>query len=142
MESGDQAATSPLTLLGRFQSLAAEGDLLLQRSSYLSAIHAYTLALELQPASPACLIARSRCYVLIGQPAKALGDAMKAMDVGGGSRGLWMKAEAMYAQGDFELALLNFHRGHALRPELPQVCLLTPALHRTESLRIVPCRCA
>lgn len=35
-------------------------------------------------------------------------------------QGLYQKAEAMYQLGDFETALVFFHRGHKLRPELQE----------------------
>lgn len=33
-------------------------------------------------------------------------------------RGLYQKAEALYQTGDFEYALVYYHRGFKLRPEL------------------------
>ena len=33
-------------------------------------------------------------------------------------QGLFQKAEALYSMGDFEMALVFYHRGHKLRPEL------------------------
>ena len=35
-------------------------------------------------------------------------------------QGLYQKAEALYTMGDFEFALVFFHRGHKLRPELQE----------------------
>ena len=35
-------------------------------------------------------------------------------------QGLYQKAEALYAMGDFEFALVFYHRGHKLRPELEE----------------------
>jgi tetratricopeptide (TPR) repeat protein len=35
-------------------------------------------------------------------------------------KGLFAKAEALYAMGDFEYALMNYHRGNKLRPELEE----------------------
>ena len=35
-------------------------------------------------------------------------------------QGLYQKAEALYAMGDFEFALVFYHRGHRLRPELEE----------------------
>ena len=35
-------------------------------------------------------------------------------------QGIFQKAEAMYYKGDFELALVFYHRGHKLRPELQE----------------------
>ena len=36
------------------------------------------------------------------------------------SQGLYQKAEALYSMGDFEYALMYYHRGHKLRPELEE----------------------
>lgn len=33
-------------------------------------------------------------------------------------QGLYQKAETLYTMGDFEFALVFYHRGHKLRPEL------------------------
>lgn len=33
-------------------------------------------------------------------------------------QGLYQKAETLYTMGDFEFALVYYHRGHKLRPEL------------------------
>ena len=33
-------------------------------------------------------------------------------------QGVYQKAQALYYQGDFEMALVFYHRGHKLRPEL------------------------
>ena len=35
-------------------------------------------------------------------------------------QGLYRKAEALYCMGDFEYALMYYHRGHKLRPELDE----------------------
>lgn len=35
-------------------------------------------------------------------------------------QGLYQKAEALYAMGDFEYALVYYHRGNKLRPELQE----------------------
>ena len=32
----------------------------------------------------------------------------------------YQKAEILYAKGDFEMALVYYHRGHAQRPELDE----------------------
>ena len=34
---------------------------------------------------------------------------------------MFQKAEALYQLGDFEMALVFFHRGHRLRPELQEL---------------------
>ena len=35
-------------------------------------------------------------------------------------QGVYQKAQALYYQGDFEMALVFYHRGHKLRPELQE----------------------
>lgn len=35
-----------------------------------------------------------------------------------GIQAKFRKAEALYAQGDFEMSLVYYHRGHLLRPEM------------------------
>jgi hypothetical protein len=35
-------------------------------------------------------------------------------------QGVYQKAQALYYQGDFELSLVFYHRGHKLRPELQE----------------------
>ncbi|KAL2919314.1 hypothetical protein HK105_200957 [Polyrhizophydium stewartii] len=102
-----------------FQTLSAEGDLLLQKGSFHEAIEVYTRALALRPQDKHCLVCRSRCYIQIGSPRLALGDADASLsDDPTYFKGLYLKAEALYAQGDFELALMYYHRGNKLRPEL------------------------
>ena len=104
-----------------FGTLAAEGDLLAQRGSFAEAIEAYTKALMLRPGDKHVLVSRSKCHIQVGSPRLALEDADSALtqDVCF-FKGVFMKAEALYAQGDFELALMHYHRGHALRPELAE----------------------
>lgn len=35
-------------------------------------------------------------------------------------QGLFQKAEVLYCMGDFEMALVFYHRGHKIRPELQE----------------------
>ncbi|KAI9206870.1 uncharacterized protein BJ171DRAFT_495029 [Polychytrium aggregatum] len=104
-----------------FQALAAQGDLLAQKASYNEAIECYTEALALQPTHKHCLVARSRCFIQIGQPLQALQDADASLkDDPTFHKGVYQKAESLYAQGDFELALMYYHRGNRSRPELDE----------------------
>lgn len=66
-----------------------------------------------------CLTARSRLHLQLGDATAALKDAEDSLsDNPNYIKGLFAKAEALYFQSDFEFALLFFHRGHRLRPEL------------------------
>ncbi|KAI8905150.1 hypothetical protein EDD86DRAFT_212326 [Gorgonomyces haynaldii] len=113
--------TDPESIVATFQTLAAEGDLLLQRGSYHEAIDVYTKALEIRPDDKHSLVCRGRCYIQIGNPQQALKDANECLkDKPDFFKGIYLKAEALYAQGDFEMALLFYHRGNRLRPELAE----------------------
>lgn len=85
------------------------------------------------------LVARSKCYLLLGDPSKGLQvceilfsflflsilidfylqDAETALAYDKSNiRAIYQKAEALYFLGQFELSLMFFHRGLRLRPEL------------------------
>jgi tetratricopeptide (TPR) repeat protein len=75
--------------------------------------------LNLKPGDKNGLVVRSRCYLQLGDPQAALDDADEALSEDGDYfKGIYQKAEALYAKGDFEMALVFFHRGKTLRPEL------------------------
>ncbi|KAH6568977.1 hypothetical protein BASA50_000574 [Batrachochytrium salamandrivorans] len=105
--------------IAKFQTLSAEGDLLLQRGAFQESLDVYTRALAIHPTDKHCLVSRSRCYIQIGLPTLALKDADASLrEDPSYFKGQYQKAEALYAQSDFELALMYYHRGHRLRPEL------------------------
>ncbi|XP_076455502.1 outer dynein arm-docking complex subunit 4-like [Babylonia areolata] len=106
---------------GTFEIYKAEADTLLKQGDYRKAIESYTIALELMPNDKNCLVARSRCQLALGDTSKALTDAETSLaDDSTYHKGIYQKAEAMYQKGDFELALVFYHRGHKLRPELQE----------------------
>ena len=75
----------------------------------------------LKPGDKGCLVARSKCYIHIGDPESALKDADECIkDDKTYHKGIYQRAEALYQMGNFEHGLIFFHRGHALRPELDQ----------------------
>ncbi|TPX60833.1 hypothetical protein PhCBS80983_g01533 [Powellomyces hirtus] len=119
--NGDPDAEAPENLVAKFQILAAEGDLLAQRGSWSAAIDAYTRALVIRPADKHCLVSRSRCHINGGNGRPALADAELALKEDPEFfKGVYQKAEALYAIGDFETALVFYHRGNRLRPELDE----------------------
>lgn len=76
-------------------------------------------AIELAPEEKAAYVARSRCYLLLGEPRKALGDAEEALKLDPKhAKALLQKAEALYYCGEFELSLVHYHRGLRARPDL------------------------
>jgi tetratricopeptide (TPR) repeat protein len=101
-----------------FQTYSAEADHLAKNGEYKQAVMAYTNALTLRPNDKACLVFRSRCYLLMGDASSALNDANASL-AGDKTyfKGIFSKAESLYATGDFEMALVYYHRGNKLRPE-------------------------
>lgn len=81
-------------------------------------------ALELSPNDTSALIARSRCYLLLGNPQNALQDAETALQCklkdSVNARAVYYKAEALYYLGDFEMSLVYYYRGMRMRPEFGQ----------------------
>ncbi|NXX85801.1 TTC25 protein, partial [Urocolius indicus] len=76
-------------------------------------------ALKLIPGDSNCLVARSKCYLKLGDTENSLKDAEASLQTDKTFyKGLYQKAETLYIMGDFEFALVFYHRGHRLRPEL------------------------
>ncbi|KAF6214868.1 hypothetical protein GE061_009612 [Apolygus lucorum] len=76
-------------------------------------------ALDLNPEDKNALVARSKCYLQLGEAKKALDDAEAALSIDGTFiKALYQKAEALYYLGDFEHSLMYFHRGLRLRPDM------------------------
>ncbi|KAF1469729.1 Tetratricopeptide repeat protein 25, partial [Eudyptula minor novaehollandiae] len=76
-------------------------------------------ALKLRAGDKHCLIARSKCYLKLGDTENSLKDAEASLQNDKTfSKGLYQKAETLYTMGDFEFALVFYHRGYRLRPEL------------------------
>ncbi|XP_075071427.1 outer dynein arm-docking complex subunit 4 isoform X2 [Mixophyes fleayi] len=113
VEDGEQPPRST------FVTYMAEGEQLYQKGEYHKSKESFSNALDLQPNEKHCLVARSKCFLKLGDPASALRDADSSLqEEKDFFRGLYQKAEALYAMGDFEFALVFYHRGHKLRPEL------------------------
>ncbi|NXJ96908.1 TTC25 protein, partial [Corythaixoides concolor] len=104
---------------GTFPSFMAEGTLLCRRGEYGKALGCFSNALKLRAGDKHCLVARSKCYLKLGDTENSLKDAEASLQNDKTfSKGLYQKAETLYTMGDFEFALVFYHRGYRLRPEL------------------------
>ncbi|XP_048374198.1 outer dynein arm-docking complex subunit 4 isoform X2 [Sphaerodactylus townsendi] len=104
------------SLRGSFPSLMAEGLMLSRRGELAKAVSCYSYALQLQAADRNCLVARSKCYLRLGDTENALKDAEASLENDKEfTKGLYQKAEALYTMGDFEFALVFYHRGYKLQ---------------------------
>ncbi|GAB0093578.1 Outer dynein arm-docking complex subunit 4 [Sergentomyia squamirostris] len=106
----EEAEPSALLALGMREAKNGNTD---------NAVQFITKALELNPQDQNALVARSKCYLLLGEPDKALQDAETALIADKNNiRAIYQKAESLYYLGQFEHSLMFFHRGLRLRPEL------------------------
>lgn len=72
----------------------------------------------MNPTDKNSLVARSKCYILLGQPQNGLKDAEAALAQDKNfTKAIYQKAEALYYLGDFERSLMYYHRGLRIRPE-------------------------
>ncbi|XP_037077260.1 tetratricopeptide repeat protein 25-like [Pollicipes pollicipes] len=101
-----------------------EGNFLVRKRRFKEAIQSYSRALQITNDHEVCLTMRSKCYLLLGEHDKALEDSEAALANNPTSNsGIIQKAEALYAQGEFEYALVCFHRGKRLRPDIEDFML-------------------
>ncbi|GFS05973.1 tetratricopeptide repeat protein 25 [Elysia marginata] len=106
-------------LPGTYEIYKAEADALFKNGDYRKAIESYTTALTLRADDRISLVCRSKCHLMLGDTHKALQDAEASLaEDKNYHKGMFQKAEALYNQGDFEMALVFYHRGNRLRPEL------------------------
>ncbi|KAM9843949.1 outer dynein arm-docking complex subunit 4 [Aulostomus maculatus] len=106
---------------GVFSTLVADGDWLFQKGEYKKSIDSYTTALTLKPDDKNCFVGRSKCYLRMGQCDNALRDAEASLKEDKSFfEGLYQKAEALYYMGEFEFALVFYHRGQKLRPQIQE----------------------
>ncbi|NXI48187.1 TTC25 protein, partial [Galbula dea] len=109
---------------GTFPSFMAEGAQLGRRGEHGKALACFNNALKLRAGDKHCLVARSKCYLKLGDTANALKDAEASLENDKTfCKGLYQKAETLYTMGDFEFALVFYHRGHRLRPDLEKFAL-------------------
>lgn len=101
-------------LRSTFPSYMAEGERLYLCGEFSKAIQSFSNALHLQSGDKNCLVARSKCYLKMGDLEKSLEDAEASLQ---NDPTFCKKAETLYTMGDFEFALVFYHRGYKLRPD-------------------------
>ncbi|XP_014270730.1 outer dynein arm-docking complex subunit 4 [Halyomorpha halys] len=100
-------------------TLLAQAGFEVRARRYDLAFSCITKAIDLNPEDKTALVARSKCYLLLGEPELALKDAEAALAVDPNYiKALLQKAESLYHLGKFEEALVYFHRGLKLRPDM------------------------
>ncbi|XP_068923792.1 outer dynein arm-docking complex subunit 4 isoform X1 [Petaurus breviceps papuanus] len=105
-------------LRSTFPSYMAEGERLYLCGEYQKAALSFTKALHLQVGDRNCLVARSKCYLKLGDLENSLKDVEESLKNDQTfCKGILQKAETLYTMGDFEFALVYYHRGYKLRPE-------------------------
>nr|CAH8830964.1 unnamed protein product [Trichobilharzia regenti] len=102
-----------------FEVYRSEGDAFLIKKMYSKAIMAYNQALDKKENDRHCLLRRASCYLATGNISMALCDTDTALSEDPNYyKALYIKAQILYNKGDFEHALMFFHRGQQQRPEL------------------------
>ncbi|XP_008833492.1 tetratricopeptide repeat protein 25 isoform X3 [Nannospalax galili] len=110
--------TEAETLRSTFPSYMAEGERLYLCREYSKAAQSFSNALHLQSGDKNCLVARSKCYLKMGALEESLKDAEASLQSDPTfCKGILQKAETLYTMGDFEFALVFYHRGYKLRPD-------------------------
>uniref|UniRef100_F6ZC29 Outer dynein arm-docking complex subunit 4 n=1 Tax=Monodelphis domestica TaxID=13616 RepID=F6ZC29_MONDO len=105
-------------LRSTFPSYMAEGERLYLCGEYHKASLCFTKALRLQVGDRNCLVARSKCYLKLGDLENSLKDVEESLKNDQTfCKGILQKAETLYTMGDFEFALVYYHRGYKLRPD-------------------------
>ncbi|KAJ8726591.1 hypothetical protein PYW07_001289 [Mythimna separata] len=91
----------------------------IKNGNYDRGLNSLAKAIELAPDEKAAYVARSKCYLLLGEPRSALVDAEAALRLDPkNAKALLRKAEALYYCGEFEMSLVHYHRGLRARPDL------------------------
>ncbi|ESN90138.1 hypothetical protein HELRODRAFT_90920 [Helobdella robusta] len=102
-----------------FDLLQSEATTFQSIGEFKKAIKSFTKALDVKPGDKNCLVSRGRCYLKIGDPERALNDSN---DIQTNDpqyvKSLLIKADALHEMMQFEYALMFYHRGLRLRPEI------------------------
>ncbi|XP_022049286.2 outer dynein arm-docking complex subunit 4 isoform X1 [Acanthochromis polyacanthus] len=108
-------------LKGDFSCLVANGRWLFLKGENQKAADSFASALALNPDDKNCFVGRSKCFLKMGHFDQALKDAEASLKGDTTfSEGLYMKAEVLYHMAEFEFALVFYHKGLKLRPQVQE----------------------
>eukprot|EP00762_Andalucia_godoyi_P006157 ANDGO_01615.mRNA.1 Hsp70-Hsp90 organizing protein 1 len=103
----------------RFNSLVSEADSCFRKREFERACQFYTEALDIDATDKTVLLQRCRCYISLGVPERGVMDAESTLKLDKTFwRGVLAKAQALYAGGNFEFALIQYYRGARMRPDI------------------------
>ena len=129
--SEDDRRKSANRQIARFREESSRAQLFFNSHQYRRAVQSLSKALEIRPKDLSCYLTRSKCFLEMGMANEALRDAESAIAYNGSSfpQALLLKAEALYRLGRFEMALVFFHRGRQVKPEMNEFQI---GIHKAE----------
>ncbi|KAK3106467.1 hypothetical protein FSP39_020556 [Pinctada imbricata] len=96
-----------------------EADDYLRKGELGKALETYNAALKLIPDNKSTLVARSRCFQLLGKQRKAMQDVDSALNLDPlFYEALYQKAELYYQQKEYDMAKVYFNKGSKQRPDI------------------------
>ncbi|OXA50583.1 Tetratricopeptide repeat protein 25 [Folsomia candida] len=108
----------PLSI-STFTTFSDEGNMHFRAGHFRKALYCFDRALELQPDNKGARVSRSQCHLKLGDAVAALADAEASFVEGEKSNimGLYQYGEALFNLGQFEQALMAYHRGYRSRKD-------------------------
>nr|CAD7414805.1 unnamed protein product [Timema poppensis] len=115
-----------------YHPFTEEAQVLLKKRQYNTALKYLDISLDLTPDNPLTLANKSGCLINMFEPEEAMPSAARSLveykryveeELDGRQEtvyalGLLKKSESLYHQTEFEQALVFFHRGAKLRPNM------------------------
>ncbi|XP_046573375.1 outer dynein arm-docking complex subunit 4-like [Haliotis rubra] len=104
-----------------FDIYMREGDAQMKDKKYRKAVESYAAALRLDASNLAAHVGKSHCHLRLGHVKQALADAEKALSIDNVyPPAVLQKATIFYTLGNYDMALLFYHRGHKVSPDSVQ----------------------
>ncbi|XP_046329550.2 outer dynein arm-docking complex subunit 4-like isoform X2 [Haliotis rufescens] len=104
-----------------FDIYMREGDAHMRDKKYRKAVESYDAALRLDASNLAAHVGKSHCHLRLGHVKLALADVEGALSIDNVyPPAILQKATIFYTLGNYDMALLFYHRGHKVSPESTQ----------------------